>query len=35
MFPEQVSEDEQVLKVSIKELQKNLEASTQHQQAWA
>lgn len=33
MFPGQVSEDDQVLDVSTKELQKNLEASTQHQQA--
>lgn len=33
MFPGQMSEDEQVLNVSTKELQKNLEVSIQHQQA--
>lgn len=33
MFLGQMSEDEQVLNVSTKELQKNLEVSIQHQQA--
>lgn len=35
MFLGQMSEDKQVLNVFTKELHKNLQASTQHQQAWA